>query len=129
MRIRMRIRKISMRTPYSTFPYPSSVSACVFPYYKQCLHIIVISHLKTQYILSKIWWTVFFFIIYTCHIARIRCVRGRLWIWYTLYKRENHCNFANLTQDNNLNKKTIFDYIEMYKHFGNIGGKLLFKSI
>jgi len=29
MRISIRIRKISMRTPYSTFQYPSNVSACV----------------------------------------------------------------------------------------------------
>jgi len=30
MRISMRIRKILMRTPYSTFQYPSSVSACFY---------------------------------------------------------------------------------------------------
>jgi len=28
------------------------------PYYKQCLHNIVINHMNMQYLLSKMWWTV-----------------------------------------------------------------------
>ena len=62
----------------------------------------------------------YFFIKYTCHISRIR------WADYgfDIY-RENHCDFANLTQDNNLNNKDHFLlYRDMYKHFGNIGEKL-----
>ena len=114
MHISIRIRKISIRTPNSMFQLPSKVSACFYlalnsaniivclflPYFKQCLHNIVIIHMKIQHLLSKIWWQVKFFIIYTCPIARIQCISGWLWIWYIM---RDKCDLANLTQNNNLN--------------------------
>ena len=70
------------------YPYPEDFNAdtlfhvsvsvkriCLFlPYFKQCLHNIVIIHMQIQHLLSKMWWQVSFFIIYTCPIARIRCI-------------------------------------------------------
>jgi len=41
------------------------------PYYKQCLHNIVIIHMKMQCLYPQCGEQ-YFFIIYTCHISRIR---------------------------------------------------------
>jgi len=97
---------------YSTFQYPDqdayqypyaedfnadtifhvSVSVkryCLFfPYFKQCLHNIVIIQIKIQHLLFNMWWQLTFFNIYTytCPIARLRCIIGRLWIWYIMRK-------------------------------------------
>jgi len=60
---------------------------CLFlPYFKQCLYNIVIVHIKIQHLLSKIWWQVNCFIIYTCPIAMIRWISDRLGLWYIMSK-------------------------------------------
>jgi len=61
IRIRICVRKILMRTPYSTFQYPLNVSA----YF--CLHNIVLNYRKIQHHLPKIWLQVnFLFRKYHC---------------------------------------------------------------
>jgi len=60
MRISMRIRKISMRTPYSTFQYPSNVSDCVYLTINSAYIISLSFTWKCNVFLSKMWWTVFF---------------------------------------------------------------------
>jgi len=54
----MRIRKISMRTIHVSVSV-KRICLCL-PYFKQCLHNIVIIHMKMQYLLSKMWRTVIF---------------------------------------------------------------------
>jgi len=59
MRISIRIRNISMRTPYSTFQYPSTVSACFYLTLNRLGaylgHNIVIIHMKLRHLLAKMW--------------------------------------------------------------------------
>jgi len=77
----------------------------VLPYYKQCLHNNRYHSHENAISFYPQCGEKYFHIIYTCHISRI----GLRWADYgfDIY-RENHCDFANLTQDTNLNNKDHF---------------------
>jgi len=75
------------------------------PYYKQCLHNIVIIHMKMQCLFIHN-------VMNSNFLSYIRVIFQGYDVLGAVYgfdiKREHHCDFANLTQDNNLNNKDHF---------------------
>jgi len=103
MRISIRIRKVSMRTPYFTFQYPSNVYVCLYLTLNSA-YVISLSHENSTLFIQNVV-IVNFFIIYKCPIARIRCIRYDYGFDRIM---RNYCEFANLTPNHILNNVEHF---------------------
>ena len=123
IRIRMRIRKISMRTPYSTFQYPSNVSACVYITINSAYIISLSFTWKCNVVLSTMWWTVFLSADTFNHVqlkAAIPRFSIRMRISMRIRKISMRTPYPTFQYPSSVSV-CFYLTLKQYKHFGYIG--------